>query len=732
MSNLNFPISGSTILSNYIYPEGGSGARFGILHDFYLIGGYQVLSSISDRNNIPIQIPGTGQYYSSDFIDETGFGSGRRKIGMLVYVQELDETYRLLPKGYFGNGGTGATGSAEDWLALDPWEKAVLLDPSQQNIPTDVRLTDPSFFPVPTPATYDTVSGSGNPDDCWVRVSTETETTFIEAYLVSSDVYGGTGSKGILGYSSDTNFLVRFPSTNTGPATLSIDGFSDVDIKKQTLSGLQDLSPGDILTDVVYPVFYDGTYFQIPVLASNLGIYSADGSVLTNGATGIKFIGTGVSVSEDNGFVTVEITGGSGGSPISVYGTGGNLLSSGATGFIFTGVGVSSGSSNDFITVDISEYKFPSDIPVSIESGLSFGKYENGDTVPASGKTVSEVIQMALVGPINPTVNLSTTTSNPLDFNTQSVSNSIVFSHTILSSGATVSSALLEYRRGSGSWTTLSTSTASSGTYVHTDTNAAFNITAYIYRYTVTDTAGGTSFATLTMTFENYVAPTVTISVSATSGTTSPETTLKREIGNIASTISGTITRNSPLVPLNSYYIRCQTNGSGPYLPLVSGSASGSSFSVPSYNHFDAGLSGSSSLVYRIDAVDSYQTTTSSLVTVNFKYLIFYGSSSSAPSNSSSVRALPSSVFVDTPNPFVLSTGTTNRIFTAAMPATLTLNLAIDQTALNADITNNYVNGLSTFNVNDYGGVAVSYKVYTMTNSIAYSDKSHNHQITHS
>jgi hypothetical protein len=112
--------------------------------------------------------------------------------------------------------------------------------------------------------------------------------------------------------------------------------------------------------------------------------------------------------------------------------------------------------------------------------------------------------------------------------------------------------------------------------------------------------------------------------------------------------------------------------------------------------------------------------------------LVFYGAVSTAPASSSSVRSLPARVFVDTPNPFVLSTGTTNRIFTAAMPATLSLNLAIDQTALNADITNNYVSGLSTFNVNDYGGVPVSYDVYTMTNSIPYSDKSHNHQITHS
>ena len=64
------------------------------------------------------------------------------------------------------------------------------------------------------------------------------------------------------------------------------------------------------------------------------------------------------------------------------------------------------------------------------------------------------------------------------------------------------------------------------------------------------------------------------------------------------------------------------------------------------------------------------------------------------------------------------------------MPDTKSLVQVLDLDALNANITANYVAGLSTFNVDDYAGTPVSYKVYTMTNAIPYTDGSHRHQIT--
>jgi hypothetical protein len=69
----------------------------------------------------------------------------------------------------------------------------------------------------------------------------------------------------------------------------------------------------------------------------------------------------------------------------------------------------------------------------------------------------------------------------------------------------------------------------------------------------------------------------------------------------------------------------------------------------------------------------------------------------------------------------------TDKIFTVAVPATMSLTQVLDLDALNANITANYV--LSTFNVNDGGGTPVSYKIYTLSNAIPYSSD-HRHQIT--
>ena len=101
----------------------------------------------------------------------------------------------------------------------------------------------------------------------------------------------------------------------------------------------------------------------------------------------------------------------------------------------------------------------------------------------------------------------------------------------------------------------------------------------------------------------------------------------------------------------------------------------------------------------------------------------------SQPTNSAGVRAITTRIFTDGINGvgWNLNTGTVEKIFTVAMPATLSITEVIDLDALNANITANYVN--STFNVNDYYGTAVSYNVYTMTNALPYSP-SHRHQIT--
>jgi hypothetical protein len=184
---------------------------------------------------------------------------------------------------------------------------------------------------------------------------------------------------------------------------------------------------------------------------------------------------------------------------------------------------------------------------------------------------------------------------------------------------------------------------------------------------------------------------------------------------------------------MTHYSVQYQINGAGswinvPGLSSVVISGNPSSVIIPSTIHNDVSLKSSDNIAYRIQVTDGYQTTNSSSVAVDFINIIFYGSSASAPVTSNDIRNLDNRAFADrTSNPLTLDTGTANKIFTVAMPSSLSLTSVIDLTALNADITSNYI--LSTFNVNDAGNTSTSYHVYTLTNATPYG-VTHQHQVT--
>jgi hypothetical protein len=322
-------------------------------------------------------------------------------------------------------------------------------------------------------------------------------------------------------------------------------------------------------------------------------------------------------------------------------------------------------------------------------------------------------------------VNLSSTTT--ILFNQTSISNVLNFSYVINTLGASVSTTVLEWRRNNaGGWVTLITST-SSITYTHNLTDSNFNAQPFNYRYVVTDSVGATATSTKDITPAAYVAPTAPLTITGPL-VSSPETNTLREKGNISTNLSGTVTRNSVNVSLISYTLQYQLNGTGNWNTVSATQSIGPGTTAMTLtNHYDITLVNANSLLYRVVIVDSFQTTTIGSSTITFQNMIFYGPSANAPTNSTEVRSLGTKVLTSSANPFNLLTGTTFAIFTVALPSTLSLSSVIDLDALNANITSSYV--LSTFNVNDYGGTAVAYKIYTMTNGSPYSP-SHRHQIT--
>jgi hypothetical protein len=407
---------------------------------------------------------------------------------------------------------------------------------------------------------------------------------------------------------------------------------------------------------------------------------------------------------------------------------------------ILPGNGIQISNSGGSLTISAtgggqSESVFQNDLVVSLSGGKTFGRYASGDIIPATGKTAAEVLALATVEPINPTVGLTSATT--IAFNQTNISNVISFSHTIRSLNATVASAVLEWRRGnSGSWVTLSSSTSAASSFTHTLSDTAFNTAAFNYRYTVTDSVGATATATLNLTPAAYQAPTISLVVSGEK-LEQIESNLKREKGNISSNLTGTVTRQSPLVNLVSYTLQYSIDGNNWVnlnvnpVPIGPGNSN-----IAQFNHNNQELKTSASIRYRVRVIDAYQqhlTSTgviSAVTTVSFLNLIFYGSVGQAPQSSNNVRALQGKIFTDGSNPFSISTGTTNRIFSFAVPAGTELTSVIDVDALNANITTSYVK--STFNVLDSGGTATSYDVYTMTNAEPYSPNSHEHRVTRS
>lgn len=372
-----------------------------------------------------------------------------------------------------------------------------------------------------------------------------------------------------------------------------------------------------------------------------------------------------------------------------------------------------------------SGFVFNSDLLVTLSSGKTFGRYLNGNVVPSSGLSPLQVIELALNEPLAPAT--SGYSSTVIQFNQTSISNNLFFNYSILVSGASVASCDLSWRRNNtGGWTSLSTSVSNPLNFTHTTVNSAFDTDPFNYRYTVTDSQSNVSIKYLDLTPLSYVAPTLDLAVVATSKF-GPETNLERETGNVSTNLSGTITRNSPLVNLQTLSLQYLLSGTWTDVAAATNISGQASFTTPVTNTADSALGNASGTAYRMFYTDIYASGSSVPINVDFHNIIWHGPSAVVPSNSAQVRALPNAIFSTGPNPFNLNTGTTDTTFAIAMPSGQVLALAIDITAASSDVTGSYSG--NPFNVDNASALATPYNVYTMTNAIPYA-ANHTQQIT--
>jgi len=360
------------------------------------------------------------------------------------------------------------------------------------------------------------------------------------------------------------------------------------------------------------------------------------------------------------------------------------------------------------------EYIFTDNLTVSLTNNKTFGRYANGQIIPASGKTTSEVLQLALVEPIPPTVSLTSVTT--IGFNQTAISNILNASHTINSLNASVYTGYLEWRRGGvGSYSQLTGTSSSLFSFTHSLTDANFNTSGFNYRYIVQDSIGGQNTGTLTITPTSYVAPSLS-SISIGSSTA--------DLGNISTTLAATINRNSSNVNLTSYQLQYQS--------VINGTTSawtniGSSVSIsgPSYSfstgHNDNTLINATSISYRVEVGDTYQTTPLTLGTRSFLYKNALGYSSSTSLTLVQIEALASSTLSNSKARTVSSVtaGAGNFTYYSYRAADGDLSSIIQDGA--APVLGAFTKLSDVAGTNSYGASA-TYRVYKSNSTAAFTN----------
>jgi len=148
---------------------------------------------------------------------------------------------------------------------------------------TDIRFLSASMIREMRPATANTASSAcllvvsdanGNRED-WTCSDTYAQVkaaldadnagiTVAQLYGVATgtDTYTVTLSTGMSALTVGLPFYVKFGITNTGAATLAVNGLAATAIRKGT-GGATALSASDLVVTKIYTLIYDGTNFQI-------------------------------------------------------------------------------------------------------------------------------------------------------------------------------------------------------------------------------------------------------------------------------------------------------------------------------------------------------------------------------------------------------------------------------------------------------------------------------------
>lgn len=352
---------------------------------------------------------------------------------------------------------------------------------------------------------------------------------------------------------------------------------------------------------------------------------------------------------------------------------------------------------------------FSSDIPFSIASGKTLGKYVGGtsQTIPAAGKTFEEVLKDIALEALQPTASLSITSPQP-EYNATSIDNVLSFSYTIRTAGASIAPGypILQYKRSNSStWIDIVGATSP---YTHSFPNIADKVNGFDYQYIVQDTAGASRTVSASVAPKAYVAPTISGSV------TSPV----KERGDIVFSSGMSILKNSVNTTLTSYQFYVSVDGgSRIYIgspetitttpqPISLNITAGEAINGQTIS----GLKNAISIEVGVRIIDSVTTTDRSAFTRSFELKKFIGAKTSAITDYRALTVLNggTTTYNFNPNP--------GRFHAIALPSGKTLTSVT--TSNNETLTSNFA--LSSKQIPDAGGTNRTYNIYEYTSDIPF------------
>ena len=369
---------------------------------------------------------------------------------------------------------------------------------------------------------------------------------------------------------------------------------------------------------------------------------------------------------------------------------------------------------------------FTSDFVVNLSGGKTFGKYVSGQTVPASGQTASTVIKWAAIEATNPTATLSATGS--IAYGSTGTTIALSGTYGVTTPGSSLTSVNLQYSYDGGlTWNTISSPSTSgtSFTYNHNISYTQYSMATRDYRLVVTDSDSNSSTATASIYATAYVQPsTGTVSVGSTS----------RELGNVNTSISATLTKNSPLIAMTAYQILRYVDGSGTGTSIATGTITGDpATKLVTYSDTTAPVN-SVSIRYAIqfkDSVTSTYTTatngTSSLI--NLSYRIYYGPATSVTTIANIQALTPGALSSGRAASITGATATTSQYYYFCYKASVgnlvsvVLNSALNVLGAFQNTSPNAGEPDSPFDITGYNadGASVTYRVYKTTAKGAFT-----------